>query len=232
MKRSLLVYAAVMAYLVAVKVVLVLAETATVIPEQAEAFAWPVIGVVALVGGLCVWLQPRVGVPALLDPDVSNRKRVLIPVLVGLGVGTINLVVQTTTGLAHTVAEIANIRAINVPFPDSIAFYTGGAIILEAIYRLIGITLPLWLIANVILRGRGRTVVFWILALLICVHEPIAQASILAGHPGLMIASALSTFPIDVFGMFLLRRAGWLAPLSFRLALYLVAHVGGSVLGL
>jgi hypothetical protein len=57
-----------------------------------------------------------------------------------------------------------------------VLFYSGGAVIVEALYRLILITLPLWLIANVILRRRGQTQVFWVLALLVSALEPAAQS--------------------------------------------------------
>ena len=97
---------------------------------------------------------------------------------------------------------------------------------------MIVITLPLWLIANVILRRRGQRPVFWVLALLTSAHEPIVQASFLAGHPGLMLVIGIWTYAINVFEVLLFRRYGFLAPLSFCFAYYLVWHIVGSVIGL
>jgi hypothetical protein len=155
----------------------------------------------------------------------------LLPALVGLGLGAVNLTLLGFTGFAQVLAAAANVSSINVAFPASVLFYSGGAIILEAIYRLILITLPLWLIANVILRKRGQTQVFWILALLTSAFEPAAQMTFLAGHLELMLISGGAMYGMNVLEAHVLRRYGFLAPLVFRLAYYLVSHIVGGVIG-
>jgi hypothetical protein len=82
------------------------------------------------------------------------------------------------------------------------------------------------------LRKRGQTPVFWVLALLASALEPLEQMSFLDGHLQLMVISGVTAYGINVFEFYLLRRSGWLAPLAFRLALYSVSHIIGSVLGL
>ncbi|MGH3389300.1 MAG: hypothetical protein ACRDOO_10530, partial [Actinomadura sp.] len=176
---SLVLYLALMVYLVLVKVVLELASVKVIVPWQATAFSWPMIGFLALAGGCSVWLGPRAGLPGLWDASISPRKWLLLPAVVGLGLGVVNLIFQAFTGYVQI--EAANAPSINVPFPESIVFYSGGAVVVESLYRLIPITLPLWLIANVILRNRGQAPVFWVLALLTSVIEPAGQLSLVAG---------------------------------------------------
>lgn len=226
------IYLALMVYLVLVKVVLSLASVKGVVAAQDNIFSWPMIGVLALAGGVSVWLGPRVGLPALWDPNISARRRLLLPALVGLGLGTVTLALQAITGFVQIVAAAANVSSINVAFPRSVLFYSAGAIILEAFYRLVPITLLLWLIANVILRKRGQTPVFWVLALLTSVLEPAAQIPLLAGHLELMLVAGALTFGMNVYQAYLLRRCGFLAPLALRLGHYVVWHIVGSTIGI
>lgn len=229
-RRSLALYLALMVYLVLVKVVLELGAVEGVVPSQATVLSWPVIGFIALAGGCSVWLGPRTGLPELWDPSISPRKWLLLPAVVGLGLGVVNLTIQALTGSLRTIAEAANVASINVPFPESILFYSGGAIIVET-RRLILITLPLWLIATVTLRKRGQAPVFWVLALLTSLLEPAEQLSLIAGHLDLMLVLGVAVYGMNLFEAYLFWRYGFLAPLIFRLGYYLVWHIVGGVIG-
>lgn len=228
---SLAIYLALMVYLVLVKVVLELGSVEVIVPAQATFFSWPMIGFLALAGGCAVWLAPRTGLPELWDPSIPPRKRLLLPAVVGLGVGVINLVFAAFSGSAQIMAEAANVSSISVPFPESIVFYSGGAIVVETLYRLIPITLPLWLIANVIMRGRGQTTVFWVLAVVTSTIEPTGLVGFFAGHPELILVMVVAAFGVNIFEAYLFWRYGLLAPLAFRLGYYLVWHVVGGLIG-
>jgi hypothetical protein len=228
---SLVIYLGLMAYLIGVKVVFELASVVGVVPSQATLFSWPVIGLLTVAGSLSVWLGPRARLPDLWDPRRSPRTWLLLPAVVGLGLGAVSLTVHTFTGYAQVIADAANVPTINVPFPKSILFYSGGAIIVEALYRLILITLPLWIVGTVILRGRGQATVFWIVALLTSLVEPAGQMSLVAGHPGVMVAMGVAMYGMNVFEALLFWRYGLLAPLAFRLTFYLVWHVVGGAIG-
>ena len=228
---SMVIYLALMAYLVLVKVALALGSVDVIVPSQATLFSWPMIAFLALVGGWCVWLGPRAGLPHLWDPSTSPRKRLLLPAIVGLGLGVVNLTVQAWTGYVHTLAGAANVGSINVPFPESILFYSGGAIIVETLYRLILLTVPLWLIANVILRKRKPARVFWILAIVMSLIEPYGQMSLVVGHPDVMVVVGVAMYGINVYEAYLFGRYGFLAPLANRLAFYGVWHVVGGAMG-
>jgi len=230
-RLSLAIYLALMGYLVLVKVVLELGSVEVIVPAQTALFSWPMIGFLALAGGCAVWLAPRTGLPDLWDPSIPPRKWLLLPAAVGLGLGVLSLVFAAFSGSAQIMAEAANVPSISVPFPESIVFYSGGAIVVEALYRLIPITLTLWLIANVIMRKRGQTTVFWILAVLTSAVEPAGLVGFLAGHPEVILVMVVATFGMNIFEAYLFWRYGLLAPLAFRLAFYLVWHVVGGVIG-
>jgi hypothetical protein len=231
-RRSLLVYLAIVVYLVLAKILLDRASVDASAPSQAAALSWPVIGFLALAGGCSVWLGPRAGLHRLWEPSISPRRWLLFPATIGLGLGVVNLAFQAVTGYARIVAEAAKVTSINVSFPESLAFYSSGAIVVESLFRLIPITLLLWLTAQVILRGRGHATVFWILAVLTSALEPAGQLGLLAGHPVLMLVVGLAMYGVNLGEAGLFWRYGFLAPLAFRLAYYLVWHVVGSLIGI
>src|SRR5215470_13844611 len=230
-RRSVLTYLGLIAYLVAVKIVLGLASITGVVASQEQLFGWPVIVGLAVLGSVSVWLAPRAGLPELWDVRVSARARWLLPALAGGALGALTLLIHELTGFATVLAKAANISTINVAFPGSLLFYSGGAIVLESTYRLILIVFPLWLTSTVVLRGRARTPVFWALALAIAVLEPLTQMSIVSGHP-VMPLLGLYMYAINVIEFYLLWRGGFLAPVAFRIGFYLFWHVLGGALGL
>lgn len=233
LRTSLVIYLALMAYLAAVKVVIDLTSTDVVTPLQAAVFNWPVIGLLTLAGTGAVWLGPRARIPYLWDPSAPSRKWLLLAVVAGLAVGGFNLAVDAFADHARLLAEALNVPTINVPFPHSLLFYSAGAIVIESLYRLILITVPLWLIATVILRKRGYTPVFWVLAVFTSLFEPADVVTLLSGHFELMLFMAIAAFATNMFEAYLFWRHGLLAPLVFRVAFYFVWHViGGGVLGL
>jgi hypothetical protein len=230
-RRSLLIYLALMVYLVVVKVVLSLASVKAIVASQAAAFSWPVIGLLGATGLLSVWLGPRTGFPELWDARVSNRQRLLVPALLGLGLGVVFLVLQATTQLEQISAAEAHVASVNVPFPASLLFYSGGAIIVEALYRLVPITLVLWVTSNVILRKRAQTQVFWVLAIITSALEPVDQIGVLHGHLALMVGLGVTMYAINLLQAYLFRRFGFVAPLVMRLAYYLLWHILGGAIG-
>jgi hypothetical protein len=115
-----------------------------------------------------------------------------------------------------------------VEWPWSVPFYTFGAIFLEFLLRLGGICILFWLIHVLILRRRWRSAVFWIIAAVVSLYEimPYMQRDIAQGHWGRATLALLEPlYWTNLFESWLLWRFGWLMPIVFRLAFYLVWHV-------
>lgn len=194
-------------------------------------FSWPSIAIFGVVGAIGVWLSHRTGFPAAWDPRISNRERLLYPILVGLAFGVAlvahDLVFHWTDAFRRLYPELPSFNALG-PFPGPLLFYSGGAIIVEVFYRLLPIPLLLWLISNLAFRGRAQDRVFWVLAGLTSLIEPLTQ-DLPALQRQELVAGASVVFVIDyalnLGQAILFRRYGFLAAILMRVATYAVWHV-------
>ena len=229
-RTSYLIYLGLLAFLVAAKVVLTFASVSSVVALQAAALSWPSLIVVGAAGWLGLFLSRRTGFPEWWDPRISARGRLLLPAGIGLGAGILFLVVERLTNFEQIALASTGQASINVPFPGSLLFYPAGAIIAEILYRLAPLPLLLWLISNVVLRHRFQRQVFWVLAVLVSLLEPASQVMPFQGHAGLLVLLTSAIFAINLLEVWLFRRFGFLAPLTLRLAYYLVWHIIGGAL--
>ncbi len=191
-------------------------------------FSWPAIAIFGVLGAVGIWFAHRTGFPAAWDPRVSTRQRFLYPALVGLGFGLLQVAVEQVTHSIQFFLAAMGLAEFNAPFPGSLLFYTGGAIIVEVIYRLLPIPLLLWLISNVILRGRAQQPVFWVLALLTSAIEPLSQdlTAWQAGVPLVTVAQFVPHYAFNLTQAVFFRRYGFLAVILVRVGMYLVWHIG------
>ena len=185
------------------------------------------LSVLAL-GALGVWLSSRIGPPSA--PAFRQTKAwgrlVAVGALAGLAMLAISVFFDATMGLTRINAEAIGQRAINVPFPASLAHYAFGAVIEECMGRLIPVPILAWLIGSLVLRGRHRTAVFWAVSALASLLEPIGQAMPISGiAPTLaLVVGATEYFGnLVLAGLFL--RFGWPALIVMRLTQELAQHV-------
>ena len=107
-------------------------------------------------------------------------------------------------------------------------FYPGGAILVEVVYRLLPVPLLLWLISNLLLRGRAQTGVFWVLALLSALIEPATQdldAFKFGGSVVLVASAFVPDYLLNLAQVVMFRRYGFLAAIFTRVCFYLIWHV-------
>lgn len=203
------------------------------IPSQAQLLQPLPVTVILLLGIVGVALASRAGLPSA--PDIRNglawRRLLFTSGGAGLAFGAILLGLDATTGLTAGAAQALGVTWVNVPLPQSLPHYAAAGVLLECLYRIIPITLFVWLIGRVVLRGRGNTQVFWTLALLTSLIEPASQLAL--ARPG--AATALTgllilTFAANLFEAREFRKHGWPAPILFRLAFYSVWHCFGPYL--
>ena len=96
------------------------------------------------------------------------------------------------------------------------------------VYRLLLVPLLLWLISNVLLRGRGHTQVFWGRAVLSSLVEPSMQDldALRFGASALLVGSEfLSDFLLNLAQVVLFFKYGFVASIATRVGAYLVWHV-------
>lgn len=234
LRISLWVYAGLMAYLASVKVVLTFFPAVFRSPSQAKVFAWPAIAIFTGVGLLGVYLADRTGFPAAWGGEISLRRRLLAPTLWGVGLGVLAIVTDLVTGWTQIAAKQMNLPSIHIAWPSSLLIYPGGAIIVEVIYRLFLIPALLWLISSAILRGRAQDRIFWILAVLTSLLEPLSQdlAGLLHG-PG-QAASAIvfvEDFALNFVQASAFRRLGFFSAIWVRVVFYLLWHVLWPAMG-
>ena len=124
------------------------------------------------------------------------------------------------TGLSRLNAETFGVPSTDIDFPASVLVYSAAAGYVEIIFRLLPIPLFMWLTSNLILRGRGRTPVFWVLAVLTSLIEPLSNVSTRVLPPVPFLFVLMQSFGINMAQAITFRRQGFLAAIIVRVAFY------------
>jgi hypothetical protein len=195
---------------------------------QARSYDFRFLGPMLALGALGVWLSSRAGppsAPAFRDGRAWGRL-LIASLLMGLAMLATSVFLDETMGLSRVNAEVIGQRSVNVPFPASLAHYAFGTVIEECMAHLIPIPLLCGLIGGLILRGRHRLTVFWIVAALASLLEPAGQAMPLAGRaPALAMIVAATEYVGNLVLAWLFLRFGWPALIVTRLVQELTWHV-------
>jgi hypothetical protein len=196
---------------------------------QESALTWPALGAMAIVGLAGLWFADRTGFPTGWDQRVSNRKRFLLPVLIGLGSGLVMVGLDRLFNTSATVAAANNSPTLNIAFPGSLFAYASGGLWSEVLFRYLPLPLLLFLISTLAFRGRGQVRVFWVLAILLAGLEPAVQTLPAMMRPGAPIAPLATVagleFVVSLVQNILFRRYGFLASYGLRIGHYSVWHI-------
>jgi hypothetical protein len=180
-------------------------------------------------GLIGAWISMYTGFPGAWDARISNKQRLLIPFIAGLLFGALFLATDLVTGMSQLQQERFNVPSTDVPFPASLFFYSAASILVEVVYRLFPIPVLLGLASLVIRSAKAREGVFWVLAVLTSLIEPIQQSGGTQVLPPLAFAFVLGqTFGFNLFQATLFRKYGYLASILARIAFYLLFHIVGS----
>jgi hypothetical protein len=184
------------------------------------------MGVMGMIG---VWVSMHTGFPGAWDARITNKQRLVIPIIAGLLLGTLFLATDLITGMSRLQQEQLNIRSTDVVFPASVFFYPAASIFVEVVYRLLPIPLLLGL-ASIFVRGQSaRESIFWILAILTSLIEPLtnnAAAQVLA--PLALAFVLIQSFGANLLQAAFFRKYGFLAAILLRVAFYVPFHIIGS----
>ena len=84
----------------------------------------------------------------------------------------------------------------------------------------------LWLISNVMLKGNWQTQIFWALAIVTSLIEPLTQdLEALQLGTVMLTAVLLKGFGLNFLQVALFRKYGFLAAILMRVAFYMIWHV-------
>ena len=194
---------------------------------QAEAFTWPLVAAIILIGALGLLAERSIGFPDAFADRSLERRGIVLATVTGLAYGVLTILLPGGNPLGLT-------EWPHVPWPWSVPFYTFGAIFLEFLLRLGALCILVWLIHVVILRRRWLMPVFWTVNLVVAFYEimPATMEDVARSDWGAVAMTPLQPlYWTNVFEGWLLLRFGWFAPIVFRLAFYLVWHVVYGGLG-
>lgn len=185
---------------------------------------WSLENIIYLLLGVPIlFLLPKVKLNDLYEKDLGLRKQIGIPALIGIGFGLLDLFVieYILPHPAHT-----TLPPYTQPFPYSIFLYFSGAFEIEVFYRLIPVTVILFLFHK-FKQGKYHERAFIIVAILTSLREPLEQMS---SGPIWFIAYALLTgFAMNYIQVLYFRKYSFSASLSVRLGHYLIWHILNGV---
>ncbi len=231
---SIMAWLGLVGYLILVKGVLALLPPLN-IKVIASEFAWSTIALYSAIGLVGVLLSMVTGFPNALDKTISNRQRILIPLVAGLLLGILAILIDRFTQGTKFLEMQTGEASFNIYFPASLFVYTGGIVLVEAIFRIFAIPFFLWLISNLILRGRGQERTFWILAFVLSLFEPVTQGlGILflkpSANPLMLLLTQflpyfITDYPLNLGQAVFFRKYGFLASFAMRLGFYMIWHI-------
>jgi hypothetical protein len=181
---------------------------------------WEITNILLLLVGVpFLFFQTKARLPNFWQDEVSNSTRFLLPVAIGIVFGVLDILVFKVILHPQSYLELP---PFTQPFPYSLFLYFSGAFEVEVFYRLIPLTLILF-IGNWYKKGKYYMIFFWAGAILTAVREPLEQLP--DGGLLLIVYSILTGFLMNFLQAIWYRKAGFLASLSVRLGHYFIWHI-------
>lgn len=182
------------------------------------------VGLVAL-GGLGIWLAPRTGFADGLDWRVSSYERWTLPLLIGLGFAVADVVVFN---LVLHPQPVTALTPFMQPFPYSLLLFGSGALYVDCLYRLVPLPMLMWLTGRFVLKNERSEGLFWMLAGLTSLVEPLLE-QLITDSPALIAYSFGTGYAMNLLQAVFFRRYGFLSGLMIRIGHYLLWHVGFGI---
>lgn len=175
-------------------------------------------------------LSARIRFTPLWNGDIEPKQRLGIPFIVGIVLGIGFILVDALLSHFHNLGPL-----VHPPFPTSVVASFSAAIGEEIIFRLFFISFWVWLISEVMLKGRARLQVFWVVVMFSAIvftfgHFP----SVMMLYGGSMMSALPAAVIIELFllngslsvaAAFYLREVGFLGAVMVHLGADLMWHV-------
>ncbi|MHA8091187.1 hypothetical protein V7S78_01595 [Aquirufa regiilacus] len=170
-----------------------------------------------------LFLIPYAKIPEFWETTIPLKNKVWMPVLIGLAFGFADLLI-VEYGLDHPPHKV--LPPYTQPFPYSLFLFFSGAFEIEVFYRLIPITLVLF-IARRYANEKAIPPIFWGIALLTSLREPLEQFP--SGPNWFIIYALLSGFAMNLMQAIYLKKSGFVSALLIRQSHYLIWHILNGV---
>ncbi len=187
------------------------------------------IAAIWVVGWVGVYLAPGTGFAGMWQKEITHFKRFLEPALIGVGIGILGIVFDLLQPLGQESL---------IKFPASMVAYPLAAILEEIIFRLFLTTAFVWMISNVLLRGKWQEIIFWVVSVFLAIFYTLSQLSQYQSLVADLDLIVLARFFVVIAVFFILaayyyRRYGFLAAISMHLGYFVVWQIiwGGIVRG-
>lgn len=181
-------------------------------------------------GFLGLKLSFKLDIPALWDRKISNQQRLISPALKGGILGIFFIVADLIFQQFHDLGGLPH-----PPFPTSIITSINAAIGEEIIFRLFLIPFGVWLIGNILLKGRRQSSIFWIVTTISAVAFSLAHlpAALLMFNvkavteipTAIMIEILLLNGILSFLAAYYFKKFGFLAAVSLHFWTDVVWHV-------
>ena len=130
-----------------------------------------------------------------------------------------------TTGFTRYIVAAHGVAQQYTGFVPMALAFSAASIIVEVVHRLLIIPLLLFVISNLVLRGRWQDQIFWILAIPLSALEPLLQArDVMALPQNLSIVYAIVFYALNFVQVVMFRRYGYFSSYLMRVAFYVVWH--------
>lgn len=225
--RNYLAFALLSLCLVGVHFILAANPSAARSAAQAAVFTWPWLAGVCTAGLIGVVFLNLTPLRGSWDRDLGVHAKATWPFVLGLLLGAVDLATDLYTHFSRIMAAEMHLPSIHIAYPLSIPIYFGGAILVSILYFLVLLPFLYWLIAVKWLKGRGEAVVYWVLASLLALVEPLTQGDLqaIAQHGMTAVPSAICDLLLNFGQVWFLRRSGFVAAILLRVGYYAVWHI-------
>lgn len=178
--------------------------------------------------GLC--LSDKLGFSSIWNDSVTNNQRFVQPAIIGIGIGVIIIISYIVLSNFNSVGHLHH-----PSFPSSLISSIVAGIGEEIIFRLFFISFWFWLISSLLLRGKGRNPVFWIITTFSAIafaigHLPSIMPSFgytsIAQIPSMLLFEVfLLNGVLAFFAAYYFKKYGFLAAVGIHFWTDLVWHV-------
>jgi hypothetical protein len=181
-------------------------------------------------GTLGLLLSRKLGLPEIWDASVSNRKRFLIPGLVGLGSAIVIIIGDQLFAPINGIGHFPH-----PPFPISVLATIAAGIGEEIMFRLFFICFWTWLVSRVILRGRWQEQIFGVFSFMAAIAFGMAHLPSIMFLNGwtsmeqvpsmLVVEMVLLNGVLGLLAAYYFRKAGFLAAVGIHFWADIFWHV-------